>query len=178
MNNLPYIIKVSKRARSIRLAVYNDGRVLLTIPRYVSTKQAENFFEEKKTWVEEKLRQFQNRPQRVKLGSKKEYLELKKEALALAMYKIEYFNKIYNLKYGDIKIRDQKSRWGSCSRRGNLTFNYRIALLSEELTDYVIVHELCHIKEFNHSKSFWNLVGLSIPNYPELKKKLRMYTLK
>ena len=84
--------------------------------------------------------------------------------------------KVYNLNllnYKRVAIRDQKSRWGSCSSRGNLNFNYRLILLSEEMCDYVIVHELCHLLEMNHSDRFWSLVALAVPDYQSVKVQMR-----
>ncbi len=78
----------------------------------------------------------------------------KEKFLKLAEERVEYFNGHYNFSYNLIRIKDQKSRWGSCSRKGNLNFNYRVFLLDEKLRDYIIVHELCHLKEMNHSKKF------------------------
>lgn len=104
--------------------------------------------------------------------SRKQYLLHKEKARAHVKERVEYFNKHYNLPVGKIAIRNQKSRWGSCSRRGNLNFNYKLALLPPELCDYVIVHEICHIKEFNHGQNFWNLVAETIPNHKELRKRL------
>ena len=87
--------------------------------------------------------------------------------------RFEYFNKFYSYKWNRIFIKNQKTRWGSCSKRGNLNFNYRIALLPPEAADYIIVHELCHLKEFNHSRNFWKLVEQQIPNYKILHKALK-----
>ena len=102
-----------------------------------------------------------------------DYLKYKKEAGILAKERLEYFNTIYNFKYNRITIRNQKTRWGSCSKKGNLNFSYKIALLSPKIADYIIVHELCHIGEFNHSKNFWNLVEKTMPDYKELRGSLR-----
>ncbi|NBS67881.1 M48 family peptidase [bacterium] len=68
-----------------------------------------------------------------------------------------------------------RTRWGSCSKRGNLNFNYRILFLPPHLADYLIVHELCHLKEFNHSPRFWALVAQGCPNYHACKKELRAW---
>jgi len=88
--------------------------------------------------------------------------------------KIEVFNKIYGLiPLNRIAIRNTKSRWGSCSTKGNLNFNYRIVFLPPKLADYLIVHELCHLKEFNHSKRFWDLVARAVPDYKKLQKELK-----
>ena len=103
------------------------------------------------------------------------YITNKDSALNLAITRINHFNKIYNFLYNKITIRNQSSRWGSCSRKGNLSFNYRLALLPPELADYIIVHELCHLGEFNHSKKFWDLVEKAIPNWPKLRAELKVY---
>jgi predicted metal-dependent hydrolase len=103
----------------------------------------------------------------------KQYKENKEKARTIAIERLEYFNTFYNYKWGKIAIRNQKTRWGSCSRRGNLNFNYKIALLPARYSDYIIVHELCHLGEFNHSQNFWNLVARTIPDYKEIRGSLR-----
>ncbi len=104
---------------------------------------------------------------------RKRYLEYKEKAIILAENRIEHYNKLYHFKVNRISIKNQKSRWGSCSKKGNLNFNYKIVLLPPELADYVIVHELCHLGEFNHSKKFWKLVSIAMPDYKEIKKKFK-----
>ncbi len=112
-----------------------------------------------------------------KKGSKSEYLKYKDQALILVKNKLEHFNQFYNFKYNKVTIRNQSTRWGSCSRRGNINFNYKLALLPESLTDYVVVHELCHIGEFNHSKDFWDLVARTIPDFKERRQELRIKSI-
>lgn len=106
------------------------------------------------------------------------YLKYKKDAEVLVKERLEYFNQFYNFKWGRVAIRNQKTRWGSCSKKGNLNFNYKIALLTPLQADYIIVHELCHLKEFNHSKKFWDLVAQTIPDYKEVRNSLRTNSLK
>ncbi len=84
----------------------------------------------------------------------------------------------YGFEYKKVAIRDQKRRWGSCSKSGNLNFNYRILFLPPHLADYIIVHELCHLKEFNHGKNFWTLVGQAVPVYESHKQELRRTVVK
>lgn len=103
----------------------------------------------------------------------KKYLENKEKALLIVKERLGYFNTFYNFKWNRIVIRNQKTRWGSCSRKGNLNFNYKIALIPQKASDYIIVHELCHLGEFNHSPRFWNLVAKTVPDFKKIRKDLR-----
>ena len=105
--------------------------------------------------------------------SRTEFLANKELARALVMERIKHFNQNYEFTVGRISIRNQRSRWGSCSKKGNLNFNYRIVLLPPKVSDYIIVHELCHLGEFNHSKKFWDLVAKTTPEYKQVRKELR-----
>jgi predicted metal-dependent hydrolase len=109
-----------------------------------------------------------------KKGKRSEYLKYKEQARIIAHKKVEKYSKIYNFKYNKIAIRNQKTRWGSCSKSGNLNFSYKIAILPEHLVNYIIVHEVCHLGEFNHSQNFWDLVAQTIPDYVELRKELNI----
>jgi len=106
-------------------------------------------------------------------GSNAQYLKYKEKTRILVENRISEFNKFYNYKINRIAIRNQRTRWGSCSKSGNLNFNYKLALIPEKLADYVIVHEICHLGEFNHSKSFWKLVEQTIPDYLERRNELK-----
>jgi predicted metal-dependent hydrolase len=97
----------------------------------------------------------------------------KHEAVRILTQRVEYFNQQYRLPYTKIVVRNQKTRWGSCSRKGTLSFNYRLSQMSDELRDYVVVHELCHVGQFNHSHKFWELVAQTIPDYKNIRKKLK-----
>lgn len=170
-----YDLRRSKRARHMRLAVYCDGSLVVTAPDSLNFFKIERFILEKAEWVLEKIGIMAKRGGSMTFAGfgKREYKKLKNQALALAEIKVEKFNAAYGFKYDKITIRNQKTRWGSCSKKGNLNFNYKIALLPENLADYVIVHELCHLKEFNHSKNFWSLVSLAIPDYRERRKRIK-----
>ncbi len=93
-------------------------------------------------------------------------------ALAFILDRLKFYNNHYQLSYNKVRVKNTKTMWGSCSEKANLNFNYKVALLPIELADYIIVHELCHLKEFNHSQRFWDLVAKTIPNYDALRKKL------
>ena len=140
-----------------------------------------NFLKDKTDWILEKVEKFSKIKPIViksKKEKKEEYLKYKDKALQIAQTRLEYFNKFYNFKWGRVTIRNQKTRWGSCSKKGNLNFNYKISLLSPNEADYIIVHELCHLKEFNHSQRFWDLVVKTVPNYKEVRRNLRTNNLK
>lgn len=97
----------------------------------------------------------------------------KKKAEEAIHDRLQFFNEHYGFKYNRVSLRNQKSRWGSCSRLKNLNFNWRLIMAPIEVIDYVVVHELCHLKQMNHSPKFWKLAEETIPNYKEVRKWLR-----
>lgn len=99
--------------------------------------------------------------------------ELAEQALKVLPERVAYFAKSINVSYGRITIRNQKTRWGSCSSKGNLNFNCMLMLMPPQIQDYVVVHELCHRKEMNHSPEFWSEVEKVLPDYRERKKWLK-----
>ncbi|MDD5068123.1 MAG: M48 family metallopeptidase [Candidatus Pacebacteria bacterium] len=166
-------IQESSRARHLRVIVEVDGKVRAVMPVGYSERKLAAFFEEVRPRIEKKVLYFQKRKHKIHIkSSRADFLRLKKSALALAISRLEHFNQFYNFKYKKVSIRNQKTRWGSASRKGNLQFNYKIALLPPEHRDYIIVHELCHLGEFNHSRAFWALVAKQIPRWKELRKSL------
>jgi len=106
-------------------------------------------------------------------NNKNNYLKHKEEASKLISERIDYYNNIYQFDFNRISIRNQRTRWGSCSSKKNLNFNYRLLFLPKRISDYIIVHELCHLKELNHSRKFWNLVAEVMPDYLEIRRDLR-----
>ncbi|MFH1253371.1 MAG: M48 family metallopeptidase [Candidatus Uhrbacteria bacterium] len=171
---IEYILKISHRARRMRLAVYRDGTLVVTVPTRWQEKLLEQFILEKSSWILKKQAYFKEVANKQLFQMPvKSFKETKVEARDLVIKKLEYFNQFYQFSFKKISIRNQKTRWGSCSRRGNLNFNYKIALLPEKLADYIIVHELCHLKEFNHSQRFWALVAKTVPDCQSLRKELK-----
>jgi predicted metal-dependent hydrolase len=172
---LEYILKVSRKARRVRITIYPDSRVIVTRPYAIPDHLVENFIQQKSQWILKKLEKFKGVSTdflRLRKSSKKEYAKHKKDALIFVTNKVIEFNKIYGYKYSKISIKNQKTRWGSCSKKGNLNFNYRIMFLPKKLADYIIVHELCHLEQLNHSKNFWNLVARAFPEYKEVRREL------
>jgi len=171
---IEYVSKVGRRSRNLRLAVYVDGRLVVTRPYWLSAAAARRFVSEKADWLLARLDKLQKSPQSLLASNNRaDYLARREEARRLVTARLENFNKVYDFKYQAISIRNQATRWGSCSRKGNLNFNYRLLDLPPRVADYIVVHELCHLKEFNHSANFWALVARTLPDYKELRKRMR-----
>ncbi len=170
-----YTLRVSKHARRMRLAIYCDGAFVVTVPKATDANLVEKFIIQKSKWILDKMAYFKTVSSFVfkTTNDEEEYLDNKEKALKVAESRIEHFNKVYQFRFNKINIKNQKTRWGSCSKKGNLNFNYKIALLPPRLSDYIIVHELCHLGQFNHSQKFWNLVAKTIPNYLEIRDELK-----
>ncbi|MEA2065124.1 MAG: YgjP-like metallopeptidase domain-containing protein [Patescibacteria group bacterium] len=172
---IEYILKTSRRAKRMRLAVYCDSSFVVTKPIGLSESIVEKFITQKADWILSKLKyfkKFKNSQIKTK-DSRENYLKYKNAAFELVNTKIVQLNKIYNFRFNRISIRNQKTRWGSCSMKGNMNFNYKILFLSEYIANYIVAHELCHLEEFNHSRKFWNLVAKTIPNYLDIKRELK-----
>lgn len=171
-----YTLRRSRRAKRIRLTINCEGVLTVTLPNslFFSENSAERAIRTKAKWVSEKLDYFKKHQNRhLCKGSKKELTKYKDLARNLITEKIKHFNQFYDFSFNKISIRNQKTRWGSCSRRGNLNFNYKIVLMPEKIANYIIVHELCHLGEFNHSKKFWGLVSRTIPEHKKIRKEIR-----
>ena len=171
--SIEYMLKKSPRSRAVRLIVKTGGEMVVTAPLRVSERLIERFIFEKAEWILEKLEYFKTLPESPPRSTRKEYLEWKEEARALAYKRLRHFNAFYGFAYGSVSVKNQKTCWGSCSKKRNLNFNYKIIHLPPALTDYIIVHELCHLSELNHSPRFWNLVMHTIPDWKERRKVLK-----
>lgn len=176
---LTYVLRPHKRANRFKLTVYVDRGLVVTVPRRGYNQQSlQAFIKEHSEWVLGKLASFQRlREGMGNVDREKEYRERREEAKQLVTEKIKYFSEKHNIPIRRITIKNQRTRWGSCSGRGNLNFNYRVVLLPPHLVDYVIFHELCHLKEFNHSVHFWNLVAKEIPNWRAVREELKTHNL-
>ena len=162
----------------MRIAVHYDGNVVVTSPFGVRQSIVDKFVSDKKQWILKKISFFNSIDRKaIRPFSRDDYLKHKDEASALVKERVEFYNKTYRYSFNKICIRNQKTRWGSCSSKQNLNLNYKILFLHRDLRDYIIVHEMCHLKEFNHSHKFWSLVKKACPNYLETKKELRKHEL-
>jgi predicted metal-dependent hydrolase len=172
---IEYTIRKYRQAKRLKIAISCEGNCMVTLPWRMSMWSAEKFIQQNSEWVLEKMKAMKKigRNSLFSRHNKKEYQKLKEYARDFVSARLEKFNAVYGFEYKKVAIRNQKTRWGSCSKKGNLNFNYKIVLLPEKHANYIIVHELCHLKEFNHSKSFWNLVSLAIPDCRRIVKELK-----
>jgi predicted metal-dependent hydrolase len=165
-----YQLKASLKAKHLRIEIYPGGKVVVTKPARISFNHAKAFVRSKTNWITKKILQQKNRkliPQ---------HTLSKKEVLNFVHSRIEIYNSHYHFQIGKVSIKDNKSLWGSCSRRRNLNFNQRIASLPLEQVDYIITHELCHLQEFNHSLKFWALVSQTMPDHKKIRRELKNYS--
>lgn len=161
----------SPRARRWRLEVPWGEPARLTVPRRTSRAELERVLSETRPWVEEQRRKQVPRLglERLTVSESEARLGARELISALAEEEAERLG----LGYRRIRIGDQRTVWGSCSSAGTLSFNWRLVLAPLEVLDYVVVHELCHLRVPNHSKSFWTLVEASRPGWRQQREWLR-----
>lgn len=159
---------IRSKRKTVSLEITPDCRIILRIPLHMTNAQAYRFADEKSQWIENKLELQRKRHSCADMGdrlSNEEIMKLTEKALAVITQRVRFYAPIIGVEYGKITIRKQRTLWGSCSAKNNLSFNCLLALASPEALDYVVVHELCHCKIKNHSKDFWAEVEKILPDY-------------
>ena len=156
------VIRSARKTMSLEITAAGD--VVVRCPRRMPLREIARFVEEKRPWLERHLEKLARQP-RLPVLTPEELRALAKQAARDLPERTAYFARLLNMTYGRITIRSQRTRWGSCSAAGNLNFNCLLMLTPGEIRDYVVVHELCHRKELNHSARFWNLVEEVLPDY-------------
>ena len=160
--NITYQIIRSDR-KTVSIQIGSGGDVVVRCPTNMKTEDVRRFVKSKESWLQKHLAKMQGR---TAASFSLEQMEvLRQQARELVTKRVEYYAPIVGVNYGRIAIRAQHTRWGSCSSKGNLNFNCLLALLPPAVLDYVVVHELCHRKELNHSARFWAEVERVLPDY-------------
>lgn len=162
---------VKSNRKTIAIQIKEDGRVVVRTPYSMSRVKAEQFIEERRDWIlknQKALKEKQDQKMVITQEMRKAGVE---KAMEIFPKRVEYYAQLMGISYGRITIREQKTRWGSCS--GNLNFNWKLTLMPPEILDYVVVHELAHRKEMNHSKDFWKIVEQVLPDYQKRRKRLK-----
>lgn len=175
--SLPAQMIRSKR-RTVGISVKPGGEIIIRAPKLLPQTAILAFVYQKSDWI---LSAYNNQKDRIPQDN-----NIEKDAATLALEKryrdaareyipkrVEYYHTLTGGSYEKITIRDQKTRWGSCSNNGTLSFNYRLMLAPPRVLDYVVVHELCHLTHMNHSREFWDMVASILPEYKEYRKWLK-----
>ena len=175
-------ISVIRSARkSLGLEVRDANTVLARIPTRVSDRELKAFVENHRSWILEKTAVMAEREEKRKstpapppeLLSKTDRMKIQ---LKIGK-RVRHYCEAMGVTVGYVTVKDQKTRWGSCSAKGNVNFNYRLAFLPDELLDYVVIHELAHRRHMNHSRAFWAEVEKYCPDYLERREQLKEYSL-
>ncbi len=171
---------VYSRRRTLGLEVRADGRVILRAPKGLSNQAVMDFVKERQAWIVQKWfeterirRQKAERPPRDYEQNPALEAQYRKEARRRITERAAYFAEKMGVDYGRIAIKAAKTRWGSCSARGNLNFHWKLILMPPAILDYVVVHELAHRIEMNHSPRFWAQVERILPDYRERRRWLK-----
>jgi len=166
-------LKISKKINYKNLIIrVSSKEVLVKAPLFLPLKSINSFIKKN----EEKIKKVIAKNKNKKIMKERLFDAKKKnDAIKFITDRIKILDKESSFTFKNIRVKNQKSLWGSCSVRKNLNFNHRILDIPVDLADYLIVHELCHLKEMNHSKNFWKLVSMFIPDYKERRARLKKY---
>ena len=176
LDDKTHIEVIRSKRKTLEIEIRPDMRVVVRAPEKIPQNEIIKFVEEKQNWIKKHLVQMYFKAEENKKQKKEPALtnadieKLCQKALSVIPDKVKYYAEIMGVTYGRITIRNQKTRWGSCSSKGNLNFNCLLMLMPDKVLDYVVVHELCHLKQMNHSKKFWKEVERYMPDYPNYKK--------
>ena len=171
-----HIEVIRSKRKTLAIEIRPDMRVVVRAPEKIPQNEIMKFVQEKQNWIKKHLVQMYFKAEEIKKQKKEPALtnadieKLCQKALSVIPDKVKYYAEIMGVTYGRITIRNQKTRWGSCSNKGNLNFNCLLMLMPDKVLDYVVVHELCHLKQMNHSKKFWKEVERYMPDYKNYKK--------
>lgn len=166
------IYKIIRSSRkTVAIQIMPDGQVLVRCPVRLKEDAVAAFVKEKAAWIQKQLARLCLED--VGKLTPDEINQLRRQARELVAQRVQYYAAQMGVSYGRISIRAQHTLWGSCSSKRNLNFNCLLALVPMEVLDYIVVHELCHLKEMNHSEKFWQEVERILPDYQIQKKWLK-----
>lgn len=174
IDNLPVRVIQSKR-RTISIEIKEDG-LLVRTPKGMNEQEINAFVYQKRDWIEKNWKTIQERRKNLEQlapYTKDEIRDLAEKALVIIPKKVKYYAPLVGVDYGRITIRNQRTRWGSCSSKGNLNFNCLLMLFPDDVIDSVVVHELCHRKHMDHSAKFYAEVERVFPEYRRCQKWLK-----
>ena len=162
---------IRSRRKTISMEIGRDG-LTVRAPLKMSQKDIDKFISDHKRWIEKHKAKIESAGNAVSL-TEEELRLLTERAKAYIPQRVQLYAKLMNVSYGRISIRTQKSRWGSCSSKKNLNFNCLLMLTPIEVIDSVVVHELSHLRQMNHSKEFYEEIYSVFPDYDKWNKWLK-----
>ncbi len=179
-SSVAYTVRRHKRAKRLRISVYHDTKVVVTAPRWVTHRSIEKFVLSKKDWIKEQRAYFRKKiPLDKKSGiAQPSYAACKARATKFITRRVEWWAEQHGFRYNRISVKHTTSQWGSCSSDKNLSFTYKLLFLPRPIADYVIVHELCHLRHMDHSPAYWKQVERIMPDYKKRREALKQYLLK
>ncbi len=166
---------IKSNRRTIELKICTDGHLQVRAPHYMTDAAIADFLNKKSEWIARHQTRIKERQQKkaqeppVQQLSPQDIRALADQAMKVIPDRVRFYAEKIGVDYGRVTIRNQKTRWGSCSAKGNLNFNCLLMLTPEDVQDYVVIHELCHRKEMNHSPKFWSEVAKIMPDYRNSK---------
>lgn len=161
------------RARRYLIRVRSDGTVRVTVPRWGSRREAELFVAGQQPWIERQRARAERERSAGLTYPAEAIAALRRRALAELPARLHTLAAGVGLAASRVSIRNQRSRWGSCSAKGHICLNWRLVLIPDEVRDYVLIHELMHLRRLNHSPAFWRLVAEACPDYEASRRWLR-----
>lgn len=164
---------IRSRRRTISLRVNYNGEVIVSADNRVPMSFIEKFVAEKRAWIEKTRQKIEERKKNAIIINPHLVKQYKKQAHYIIQERLSYYSTITGLKFSKFRITSAKTRFGSCTSKGVLSFSWRLIFYPKEVIDYVVVHELTHLREFNHSRNFWERVELVLPEYKVHKKWLK-----
>ncbi|MDD6000119.1 MAG: SprT family zinc-dependent metalloprotease [Lachnospiraceae bacterium] len=169
---IPVVLERKER-KTLSIGIQEDGSLMIKAPLYMKQEIIERFLNQKRYWIYKQVKRMEdNRKNRIVYSREQERV-LRQQARIRLTERTDYYKKILGVDYNRIRIADQKTRWGSCSSTGTISYNWHLVLLPDAILDYVVVHELCHVIQMNHSKEFWALVEQVLPDYRMRRKWLK-----
>lgn len=167
-------VRRSERAQRMRLVVAPGGGAILTAPIFESADAIDCFLAQHRGWLEKSRRKMAGLV-RLPIFRRASFMMYKEATREFLEERVVHWNRVFRFEYGKISVRNTRWTWGSCSHNGNLNFSHALLFVPPLIVDYVVVHELCHLRERNHGSAFWRLVGSALPDYPLRRRELRRY---
>ncbi|MBQ3009371.1 MAG: DUF45 domain-containing protein [Oscillospiraceae bacterium] len=167
---------IKSNRKKLTMMVERDGTVVIKAPRWTRKDRIEWFYRNNIRWIEERRREHRKNASVGVPPTSRQIAQLKKDAKAVMTACTEKYAEMMGVSFRYVKITSAKKRWGSCGKNGAICYSYRVMLLSERCREYIVVHELAHLKQFNHSKAFYAEIEKILPDYRDREKEMSQFS--